>query len=84
VIYGERAISSSVRLPLHLLFGPVDQLLRRLPNARQLAGTPLAGPLFLPPVPVQAVARAAVAAATDPLVPPGVMDVWEIAKYGDN
>lgn len=83
IIYGDRAVSSSVQLPLQLLFGPVDQLLRRLPNARQLAATPLAGPLFLPPVPVRAVARAALAAATDPSVPPGVMDVWEIAKYGD-
>ena len=29
----------------------------------------------------QAVAKAAVAAATDPAVPSGVMDVWDIKKY---
>lgn len=83
VIYGDRAVSSTLQLPLGMLFGPVEQLLKRVPNARQLASTPLAGPLFLPPVSVRAVARAALAAATDEGVPAGVMDVWEIEKYSD-
>lgn len=81
IIYGDRAVSSSLRLPLGLLFGPLEALVARVPNARALSSTPLAGPLFLPPVSVKAVARAAVAAATDDAVAPGVMDVWEIQKY---
>jgi hypothetical protein len=81
IIYGDRAVSNTIKLPLGALFGPVEALLRRVPNARALADTPLAGPLFLPPVSVQAVARAALAAATDDTVPSGVMDVWAIEKY---
>lgn len=33
-------------------------------------------------VSVDAVAKAALTAVVDPSVPPGVMDVWTIAKYG--
>ena len=33
------------------------------------------------PVSVQAVAKAAVAGATDPSVPSGIMDVWALKKY---
>ena len=84
VIYGDRAVSAGLQLPLGLLFGPVGALLKRVPNARQLAETvPVAGALLLPPVSVKAVARAALAAATDESVPAGVMDVWTIARYGD-
>jgi len=36
------------------------------------------GAAFVPPVSVEAVARAAVSAATDPSVPAGHMGVWEI------
>jgi len=81
VIYGDRAVSSTLQLPLGLLFGPVEALLKKVPNARQLSETPVVGSLLLPPLSVQAVARAAVAAATDDGVPSGVMDVWEIEKY---
>lgn len=42
---------------------------------------PLAGAAFVPPTSVQAVAKAAVAAATDPAVPGGIMDVWQIKEY---
>lgn len=35
---------------------------------------------FVPPVSVKAVAKAAVAAATDPAVPAGIMDVWTIKR----
>jgi hypothetical protein len=81
VIYGDRAVSNTISLPLGVIFGPVEALLKRVPNARALADTPIAGPLFLPPVSVRAVARAALAAATDDTVPSGVMDVWAIEKY---
>lgn len=82
VIYGDRAVSSGLQLPLGLVFGPVEAALKRLPNSRQLAETvPVAGALFLPPVSVKAVARAALAAATDEAVPSGVMDVWAISRY---
>lgn len=56
-------------------------LLSYVPNSKQLASTPVVGALFVPPVSVDTVAKAAVRAATDPAVPPGVMDVWEIQKY---
>ena len=59
---------------------PLDKLLQNVPTKR-LAGVPLAGAAFVPPVSVQAVAKAAVAAATDPSVPSGVMDVWAIHEY---
>ena len=60
---------------------PLDKLLQNVPTKR-LAGLPLAGTAFVPPVSVQAVAKAAVAATTDPSVPSGVMDVWAIHEYG--
>ena len=48
--------------------------------AKSLAGIPLMGAGFVPPVSVKAVAKAAVAAATDPSVPAGIMDVWTIKR----
>ena len=59
---------------------PLDKLLQNVPTKR-LAGVPLAGAAFVPPTNVQAVAKAAVAAATDPSVPSGIMDVWAIHEY---
>ena len=59
---------------------PLDKLLQNVPTKR-LAGIPLAGAAFVPPTNVQAVAKAAVAAATDPSVPSGIMDVWAIHEY---
>lgn len=47
---------------------------------KSLSTTPIVGAGFVPPVSVEAVGRAAVAAATDPDVPPGVMDVWTIQQ----
>lgn len=56
------------------------QALKFLPT-RRLASVPIVGAAFAPPVSVDAVARAAVTAVLDPAVPPGPMDVWDIAKY---
>jgi len=42
---------------------------------------PLVGPLFISPVNVTAVAQVAVRAATDPVFPPGIIDVPGIQRY---
>ena len=59
---------------------PLEKALSFLP-ARSLTGLPLAGAAFVPPTSVHAVAKAAVAAATDPAVPGGIMDVWQLQQY---
>jgi len=86
VVYGDRAVSPHVTLPLGLLFGTFGALQRRLlpgGSARSLAQTPVLGAAALPPNAVEAVARAAVAAATDDSVPGGIIDCWDInAQYG--
>jgi hypothetical protein len=56
------------------------QVLKALPT-RSLANIPIAGAVFVPPVSVDAVAKAALNAVLDPAVPPGPMDVWAISKY---
>lgn len=56
-------------------------LLDKVPAAKQLAGLPLVGAAFTPPISVQAVARAAVRAATDPSVPAGAMEVWDMQQF---
>ncbi|GFR40590.1 hypothetical protein Agub_g1170 [Astrephomene gubernaculifera] len=84
VIYGDRVISASLTVPLGLAFQPLEMLLGKLgaDKAQQLSGLPLLGAAFVPPVSVQAVARAAVQAAMGANVPGGVIDVWELAsKY---
>lgn len=52
-----------------------------LQRAKPLSQLPLVGPLFTPPVNVTAVAKVAVRAATDPVFPPGVIDVRGILRY---
>lgn len=59
---------------------PLEKALGFLP-AKSLSSMPLAGAAFVPPTSVQAVAKAAVAAATDPAVPGGIMDVWQLQQY---
>jgi hypothetical protein len=83
VIYGNRRISTALSLPLGALFGPVDALLQRLGPAqgRQLAALPVIGAGFVPPVPVEQVAKVAVVAATDSSVPGGVIDDWAISEW---
>lgn len=78
-IHGTRYVSG-VGIPLSFIGLPMDKFLGFLP-AKSLANMPLAGAAFIPPTSVQAVAKAAVAAATDPAVPGGIMDVWQIKEY---
>lgn len=59
---------------------PLEKALGLLP-AKSLANMPLAGAAFVPPTSVVGVAKAAVAAATDPAVPAGIMDVWQLQHY---
>ncbi|KAJ6995278.1 hypothetical protein NC653_017915 [Populus alba x Populus x berolinensis] len=56
-------------------FNPVLQ------HAKPLKQLPLVGPLFTPPVNVTAVVKVAVRAATDPVFPPGIVDVYGILRY---
>lgn len=83
IIYGDRALSSAITLPLGALFGPVDLLLKKLPpaQAKQLAALPVVGAGFVPPVSVEQVAKVAVAAATDSSIPGGVIDDWQIRDW---
>lgn len=59
---------------------PLDKVLGLLPT-KSLAGVPLLGLGFVPPVSAVAVARAAVSAATDPSIPAGALDVWQIKAF---
>lgn len=58
-------------------------MLKKLPpaQAKQLAALPIVGAGFVPPVSVHQVAKVAVAAATDPSVPGGVIDDWQIRDW---
>lgn len=55
--------------------------LQILQHAKPLSQVPLVGPLFTPPVNVTSVAKVAVRAATDPVFPPGIIDVHGILRY---
>jgi hypothetical protein len=46
-------------------------------------GLPFVGPLFVPPINVETLAKAAVRAAKDNVVPPGIMDVWQISRLAE-
>lgn len=76
-IYGTRRVGS-MKLPLGVIGSPLEMILQ---HARPLTQVPLVGPLFTPPVSVQAVAKVAVRAATDPVFPPGIVDVHGILRY---
>lgn len=56
------------------------QALKLMPS-RNLAGLPIVGAAFVPPVSVDTVGMAAASAVLDDDVTPGIMDVWEIQKY---
>ncbi|MEW5301789.1 MAG: hypothetical protein WDW38_008420 [Sanguina aurantia] len=71
VVYGERVVSNSLSLPLQYVFGPLEWALSFVPS-KALSGAPLLGTLFVPPLNVDAVARAAVRAAIDGSVAAGV------------
>ncbi|KAJ1283654.1 hypothetical protein BS78_03G144900 [Paspalum vaginatum] len=76
-IHGTRRLGG-VRIPLGLVGSPMQMVLQ---NARPLTRLPLVGPLLTPPVSVATVAKVAVRAATDPVFPPGIVDVYGIMRY---
>ncbi|XP_021805291.1 uncharacterized protein At1g32220, chloroplastic [Prunus avium] len=76
-IYGTRSVGS-VKLPLGVIGSPLEMLFQ---HTRPLNQLPLVGPLFTPPVNATAVANVAVRAATDPVFPPGIVDVYGIQRY---
>lgn len=78
-IHGTRRVGS-VKIPLGLVGSPMQMVLQ---NAKPLARLPLVGPLLTPPVSVASVAKVAVRAATDPVFPPGIVDVYGIMRYSE-
>ncbi|KAL2548165.1 NAD(P)-binding Rossmann-fold superfamily protein [Forsythia ovata] len=76
-IYGTRRVGS-MKLPLGVIGSPLEMILQ---HAKPLSQVPFVGPLFTPPVNVTAVAKVAVRAATDPVFPPGIIDVHGIIRY---
>jgi len=89
-VYGSRKVvpssssSSAYSIPLDALGAPLDAALSFLPTQKLSESLPLAAGLALvPPVKVEGLARAAVAAATDPEVKGGTMSAWQIKeRYG--
>ncbi|XP_058114966.1 uncharacterized protein At1g32220, chloroplastic isoform X1 [Magnolia sinica] len=77
-IYGTRQVGS-MKLPLGVIGSPLEMVLQ---HAKPLNRVPLVGPLLTPPVNVTSVAKVAVRAATDPVFPPGIVDVYGILRYG--
>ncbi|XP_010541546.1 PREDICTED: uncharacterized protein At1g32220, chloroplastic [Tarenaya hassleriana] len=76
-IHGTRNVGS-VKIPLSLVGSPMEMVLQQ---AKPLSQLPLVGPLFTPPVNVTSVAKVAVRAATDPVFPPGIVDVYGIQRH---
>jgi hypothetical protein len=68
------------KIPLYAVGRPLEAVLSLLPT-ESLAKVPIAGAAFVPPISVETVAKVALAAATDPSVPSGPMDVWRIAQH---
>ncbi|CAK9312773.1 unnamed protein product [Citrullus colocynthis] len=79
-IYGTRKVGS-VKLPLGVIGSPLEMVLQ---HAKPLHQLPLVGPLFTPPVSVTSVARVSVRAATDPVFPPGIIDIYGIQRYSQH
>ncbi|XP_022131798.1 uncharacterized protein At1g32220, chloroplastic [Momordica charantia] len=79
-IYGSRNVGS-MKLPLGVIGSPLEMVLQ---HTRALNQIPLVGPLFTPPVNVTAVAKVSVRAATDPVFPPGIIDVYGIQRYSEH
>ncbi|XP_059275299.1 uncharacterized protein At1g32220, chloroplastic [Lycium ferocissimum] len=76
-IYGTHRVGS-MKLPLGVIGSPLEMILQ---HAKPLSQIPLVGALFIPPVNVTAVSKVSVRAATDPVFPPGVIDVHGILRY---
>ncbi|KAI9118000.1 hypothetical protein K1719_010332 [Acacia pycnantha] len=79
-IYGTRSVGS-MKIPLGAIGSPMEMILQ---HAGPLNRIPLVGPLFTPPVNVTVVANVAVRAATDPVFPPGIIDVQGIQRYNQH
>jgi nucleoside-diphosphate-sugar epimerase len=78
-VYGKRLTPGGAAIPLGLLGAPLAAALALLPT-RRLARAPIVGAAFVPPVAVEALGRAAAAAALDADVPPGPLSVWDIKR----
>lgn len=78
-IHGTRQVGS-MKIPLGVIGSPLEMILQ---HAKPLSRVPLVGPLFTPPVKVTSVAKVAVRAATDPVFPPGIVDVYGILRYSE-
>ncbi|KAJ3698242.1 hypothetical protein LUZ61_001947 [Rhynchospora tenuis] len=76
-IHGTRQVGS-LKVPLGLIGSPLEMLLQ---HAKPLNKLPVVGPLLTPPVSAASVAKVAVRAATDPVFPPGIVDVYGILRY---
>ncbi|KAG9130753.1 hypothetical protein Leryth_012685 [Lithospermum erythrorhizon] len=76
-IHGTRQVGS-MKLPLGVIGSPLEMVLQ---HAKPLSQVPFVGGLFTPPVSVNAVAKVTVRAATDPVFPPGIVDVYGILRY---
>ncbi|VAI16741.1 unnamed protein product [Triticum turgidum subsp. durum] len=90
-IHGTRRVGS-VNIPLGLVGSPMQMLAITvnvgivcdvLQNAKPLTRLPLVGPMLTPPVSATSVAKVAVRAATDPVFPPGIVDVYGIMRYSE-
>ncbi|MED6136141.1 hypothetical protein PIB30_053331 [Stylosanthes scabra] len=79
-IYGTRTVGS-MKIPLGAIGSPMEMVLQ---HAKPMSQIPLVGPLMTPPVNVTAVAKVAVRAATDPVFPPGIIDVYGIQRYSQH
>ncbi|XP_068641557.1 uncharacterized protein At1g32220, chloroplastic-like isoform X1 [Aristolochia californica] len=77
-IHGTRRVGS-IKLPISVIGTPLEMILQ---HAKPLNRIPLVGPLFTPPVSVTSVAKVAVRAASDPVFPPGAVDVYGILRHG--
>ncbi|KAI3692250.1 hypothetical protein L6452_32063 [Arctium lappa] len=76
-IYGTRRVGS-MKLPLGVIGSPLEMIMQ---YAKPLNQVPVVGPLLTPPVDVKAVAKVAVRGATDPVFPPGIVDVYGLRRY---
>ncbi|XP_024958762.1 uncharacterized protein At1g32220, chloroplastic [Cynara cardunculus var. scolymus] len=76
-IYGTRRVGS-MKLPLGVIGSPLEMVMQ---YAKPLNQVPIVGPLLTPPVDVKAVAKVAVRGATDPVFPPGIVDVYGLRRY---
>ncbi|KAF5207157.1 NAD(P)-binding Rossmann-fold superfamily protein [Thalictrum thalictroides] len=76
-IHGTRQVGS-VKVPLGIIGAPMEMVLQ---HAKPLQRVPLVGPMLTPPVNVTGVAKVSVRAATDPVFPPGIMDVYGILRH---